>query len=689
MQNVNEATIEAYTSLSVKKNLTISFPGDSSISDITNENILEESMKLTQSICEENTLAPGGCNAAQFEITVFNVDTNFKNKEILVKLDCKDSDYKGAWTKGNLYALNDIVKYKGKYYRCIQDMATGEDEITWISPTFFGIFTFYVDTSGYDNIKIEFGQKHQDVYLRYGASEEGMTMTSMPLAYSTSLNIKIKFNRYVFMLYGSGTGGDLTDAFNDMKMSLIKIADKNKAPDESECFEEEYGYIDTSGVEDIYLFHGIIKSAIKQKDHSVIDILAYDYMDALNSVAVKDWFNSNFAFNYPPASLIQVWEKGKNYNKGEYVKVLSRIEYDKDEGIIHHYSYFLCLRDITDSQSKIKDPLQCFAHEDEFNNWVAIYYGQGTTLRDLWQEIDATEFEDTHTIKEIRHKLFQDIKTYHSIDLVQTVYGSGSLRLDNVELHPAELTTEIGARKLLEYICEMDVRFGRIIPGESKDFFDYKSPIKPAADSNYKGKWFKNIQYGYGNVVCVNNADTGYVNTYFKCIKASGQLSPTEEGGEEYWSSDILYHPSGYINLTHLYEQDGAEYSEELFNNNGIKIVDDNGEVLKGHSDSIYLPIIYNPMYSGFNNLSQEWDDIVENIGNLDGLLQYTPYSLSVKGLPFLEAGDFICFDVIEKQWLDEEGNLQQKITTVYSMILARTLSGIQALMDELEAKLE
>ena len=69
MINVSDFTKKVYSEYNVPKYLTVSFPNDN-IPDITNENIYGESMKLTQSICEDSVLSLGGCNAAQFELTV-------------------------------------------------------------------------------------------------------------------------------------------------------------------------------------------------------------------------------------------------------------------------------------------------------------------------------------------------------------------------------------------------------------------------------------------------------------------------------------------------------------------------------------------------------------------------------------------------------------------------------------------
>ncbi|MDY4813072.1 MAG: hypothetical protein SO152_04390 [Ruminococcus sp.] len=68
----------------------------------------------------------------------------------------------------------------------------------------------------------------------------------------------------------------------------------------------------------------------------------------------------------------------------------------------------------------------------------------------------------------------------------------------------------------------------------------------------------------------------------------------------------------------------------------------------------------------------------------------YIPFTAKVDGRPWVQVGDNVQFNVYEtdvngEPVLDNNGN--QKITTVNSVVLSRTLSGIQALTDTLETK--
>ena len=78
--NVNEATKNAYRADSSKKEIRLYFP-DISLT-ITNTQIDHESMELTESLAEDESIEFIGCNASQFKITVHGISDNLKNERI-------------------------------------------------------------------------------------------------------------------------------------------------------------------------------------------------------------------------------------------------------------------------------------------------------------------------------------------------------------------------------------------------------------------------------------------------------------------------------------------------------------------------------------------------------------------------------------------------------------------------------
>ena len=82
MLNVSDELKNLYRLEYTRKELVLSFPTISKT--ITNDGIVMESMKLTESICEEEELTFGGCNSAMFEVSIFNVTENLQGQKMVV-----------------------------------------------------------------------------------------------------------------------------------------------------------------------------------------------------------------------------------------------------------------------------------------------------------------------------------------------------------------------------------------------------------------------------------------------------------------------------------------------------------------------------------------------------------------------------------------------------------------------------
>lgn len=78
-----------YDKDSVRKRVVIHFPNGEA-RDIENNRIYSESMSLTESICDEENLVFGGCNASKFEIQVADVEEDIRGLEIEVKQYIED-----------------------------------------------------------------------------------------------------------------------------------------------------------------------------------------------------------------------------------------------------------------------------------------------------------------------------------------------------------------------------------------------------------------------------------------------------------------------------------------------------------------------------------------------------------------------------------------------------------------------
>lgn len=85
---------------------------DDAFPTIKGSGVLSEQMTLHESICEEEQLKFGGCNASSFELTVFNLNSGIKGYEIEPVLITDDTEI----PLGVLY-VETIEKYAGKDYK--------------------------------------------------------------------------------------------------------------------------------------------------------------------------------------------------------------------------------------------------------------------------------------------------------------------------------------------------------------------------------------------------------------------------------------------------------------------------------------------------------------------------------------------------------------------------------------------
>jgi hypothetical protein len=140
-------------------------------------------------------------------------------------------------------------------------------------------------------------------------------------------------------------------------------------------------------------------------------------------------------------------------------------------------------------------------------------------------------------------------------------------------------------------------------------------------------------------------------------------------------------------NVTEIYDPDKCNYQDSDGGTGGnISIVNSNGNILAGSTaeesqkynvDGFLLKGYFENVF--YDNYEEFYNEISPTMSMITNQANYTPTSLEFKGLPFLEVGDRVTFDT-------EDAGTTRTINTV---ILCRTLSGIVALTDTIEAKKE
>ena len=111
MIKISEAIKKLYIEDSTPIELEVRFKDDA-FPTIKGSDVLSEQMTLHESICEEEQLKLGGCNASSFELTVFNLNSGIKGYEIEPVLITNKTEIPLG-----VFYVETIEKYAGKDYK--------------------------------------------------------------------------------------------------------------------------------------------------------------------------------------------------------------------------------------------------------------------------------------------------------------------------------------------------------------------------------------------------------------------------------------------------------------------------------------------------------------------------------------------------------------------------------------------
>lgn len=111
MIKISEEIKKLYIEDSTPIELEVRF-NDNAFPTINGSDVLSEQMTLHESICEEEQLKFGGCNASSFELTVFNLNSGIKGYEIKPVLITNKTEIPLG-----VFYVETIEKYAGKDYK--------------------------------------------------------------------------------------------------------------------------------------------------------------------------------------------------------------------------------------------------------------------------------------------------------------------------------------------------------------------------------------------------------------------------------------------------------------------------------------------------------------------------------------------------------------------------------------------
>ncbi len=154
MIKISEEIKKLYIEDSTPIELEVRFK-DNAFPTIKGSDVLSEQMTLHESICEEEQLKFGGCNASSFELTVFNLNSGIKGYEIEPVLITNKTEIPLG-----VFYVETIEKYAGKDYKKL----TAYDKIRY----------FDVDVKDwYDNLAFPISVKNfRDSLCKYVGVEQ-------------------------------------------------------------------------------------------------------------------------------------------------------------------------------------------------------------------------------------------------------------------------------------------------------------------------------------------------------------------------------------------------------------------------------------------------------------------------------------------------------------------------------------
>lgn len=193
--------------------------------------------------------------------------------------------------------------------------------------------------------------------------------------------------------------------------------------------------------------------------------------------------------------------------------------------------------------------------------------------------------------------------------------------------------------------------------------------------------------------ISINNVTEDFWNTFSaKMYTATGAYDAnwdlSDDELKDFWKpKNLLYHPNGRINISNLYEIDNIEITEDLFEYKGVYVTETENEntVLYGEEDknNNKVAISYSPLFESWTT-----KQFYKTVNAPSNYAAYQPFKLACLGLPFLEPGDLITFD-IDEWYSDENGESVVQNRTINSVVLEKNMTGLNYLKDEYSAKKE
>lgn len=582
MLEVSDAVIDFFEKDKANKNFLIHFKSGR-YEDITNKDIVSESVKLTESLCSQDTLKFGLCEASIFECDVFGIG-NIKD-EIIEVSQYLDIDGEMQPIPYGVFIVNsckrnpvtDVRKIIANGYMAEKNMSPSllEKEVEQI-PYKFDYYMFRAKNYLVSSIKKEF--------LDYSAEEVDYITNAIPAFPSSDNNTST------------------IDIGNiRLKVKKVYIGMKNEF-DESDILDFEFPDIVS---ELITKFYELVP--LEYQIHQFKELLSHVYYRfgyAVDSSSSQKFYTTK-------AFKILDFESGE-YSNNEYLVPADMVRpmYDsKGFYIWNHVAIIECPIGFS-VYEKISDSLYK----------PIVTYG------------DSGEYRDTYKPKLYKIKMnnldLWDITSCN--DFSSKFYRSSVEKFFTL---PLEIIKKTKPAEIVKNILELNGLFGK---------FDRNGKFRGISLSNL---------FPYPS-------DTLYPSEDVYPEGCDIDIWPANCQFTNFWYDDYYVKPIGKIQAIYKSGDNTTAVAEY--------IVDEHAENVYVMSDNIFL----------LNNIwsNDEVVSILESVYKNIAGISYYPMQATIRGLPYAEAGDSICF-----HFHNGEENIR-------SLILRRELSGNQSLSDNISA---
>lgn len=568
MLNVPEEIKTLFKADSIRKKLIIHFPNGER-EDITNSNIIAESFSFTESICSQDTLKFGLCEASMVEFETFNIG-NIKGCTIEITLEVLNGSewYPipiGTYVVDSCEKQSNMTRRSVKAYSNTRTMLNGENIVEnqkRILPTS-------------ENIDYSF-----DMY-KYLISNRKNIYTDMIYLFKIS---DIEYETKVVdtdIWWGSGDGSyhyrvnaDVVTVEKDSELFSSLINVKCKQTSEFEHYKE---IINKSDRHDIHI-------------NPHIFLNSYYFVKQSNGNYIMSEEGGSSLFDFDTNYLIYPYYSGLKDES-------SKIEYDTP---------FM----------QIIIPTSVVVYDDTSGEEIIIHeYNFVENCSFQRCDISGDFFSLTFSIPRKKKKLYPWNNTMaYLVDKVPDM------------------------SKPLEALLELNALFGKA--------------------SRYGGFDFFKINTNFG----LYPSETLYPSD--NLYPAGTDILLTKSMYKSAWYDD-LYTPL-YSKVTCTYKD--SETQEDTYAEHIII------EVEEGKEDKYQTYDISDNYLIKENTFTEaQIAEILANIASNIDRIRYMPAEVDLKGLPYLEAGDVV-------QVLTTDGGFE-------TIILRRTLTGIQALSDNFESR--